>query len=616
MSAGFVVVPDTTAGAELQALVPFTNAQVTRHPSGRPWLVGEWSSNELRTALAGSTRLALVGHSPMTTTQWERLAARVSRLSDVEQIVPSVPGSCFLVASVDGQVRFQGSVSGLRRVFHTRVDGVTVAANRSDVLAAMTGAGVDDETLALRVACGLQVPYPANARSTWSGVRSLAPENALLWNRDHAREVVWWRPSTPDQSLREGATDVRNTLRAVLDQTPPPEGRLSADLSGGLDSTSLCFLAARRTPELLTFRWGEAEAGNDDARYADHAGKLLDRAEHVVVPQHELPEIFADPGSSCVSTEEPVSLTRAVARMRHNARLLASHGARRHLAGHGGDELFAPLPTYLHQLLRRHPVTALTQVRAYCALRRWPLAATLAELSNTNTFASWWRAEAGRLTDPAPPRRRPTLGWGFGSLRAAPWMTRQGVDLAREALLHTAEQAHPLADDLGTHTLLLLVRSNTASYRLLTQLYAESGVALDMPFLDDAVLQAVLRVPAHERGGPWRYKPLLGDAMQGIVPDQIRARSTKGEFGEDIRRGLRCNLPAILELFADSELADRGLIDPDVLRAQLARPQPDNSTVQALENLLGCETWLRTATARGATPTTRPDDRPLDPLEV
>lgn len=206
------------------------------------------------------------------------------------------------------------------------------------------------------------------------------------------------------------------------------------------------------------------------------------------------------------------------------------------------------------------------------------------------------------------------LGWGFGSLRAARWMTGTGIELAHQALRHTAEHAQPLADDLGTHTLLLLVRSNTASYRLLAQLYAESGVELDMPFVDDAVLQAVLRVPAHERGGPWRYKPLLADAMRGIVPDQLRGRSTKGEFGEDIRRGMRRNLPAILEMFADSELAARGLIDPDILRTELALPQPDNTTVQALENLLGCESWLRAATA-GATTTARHRDRTA-PSEV
>ncbi len=562
------------------------------------------------TASAGPVRLAVIGQTRVTPDQVQGLAERVTHTSDVDRIAPMLAGSCYVAATVGGRVRLQGSVSGLRRVVYAQVNGVTVAADRSDVLASMTGAGVDEEALALRLACGLQVPYPANARSTWSGVKTLAPENFLLMDGDRTREVQWWSPPVADRPAGEAATEVRNTLTSVLDRRPlPSSGRLSADLSGGLDSTSLCFLAARHTPELLTFRWGEAEAGNDDATYAERASAGLGGAEHVVVPQQDLPEMFADPECSGVSSEEPIALARGTARMRHNARLLAERGSRRHLAGHGGDELFAPMPTYLHSLLRRHPVTALRHVRAFCALRRWPLGATLTELSNTDSFASWWRAEAGRLTDPAPPRRRPVLGWGMGPLRAAPWMTEKGVDLAREALRHTADRARPLAEDAGTHTLLLLVRSNTASYRMLARLYAEAGVELDVPYLDDAVLETVLRVPAHERGGPWRYKPLLADAMRDIVPGEIGARSTKGEFGEDIRRGMRRNLPAILEMFTDSEVAARGLIHLDALRAQLSRPQPDNTTVQALESLLGCESWLRAATRGRATSDVRHDDR-------
>ncbi|MFD7610504.1 lasso peptide isopeptide bond-forming cyclase [Streptomyces sp. NPDC059828] len=604
-----MVLPDTDAGTAVRPLVPFAKAQVITHASGRPWLVGAWRHDEVMTASAGRARLAVIGRCPVTVDQLGRLATRISRLSDVDQAVAGLLGSCHLVASVDGQVRFQGSVSGLRRVFHTRVHGVRVASDRSDVLAAMTGAGVDEETLALRVACGLQLPYPANARSAWSGVGTLAPENALLWDVDRAREDTWWRPPAPDRSARDGAMAVRDALTAVLKRSPLPEhrlkrldlpNRLSADLSGGLDSTSLCFLAARGTPELLTFRWSEAEAGNDDTVYAGLAAELLDRAEHIVVPQHELPELFADP-ETAGAAEEPLSLTRATARIRWGARRLAEHGSRRHLAGHGGDELFSPMPSYLHQLLRRHPLTALGHVRAQSALKRWPLLRTLAGLARPGTLASWWHTQADQLTLPRPPLRRPPLGWGLGPLRAAPWVTSQGAELAREALRRTAEQAHPLADDLASHTMLLMIRSNTAGYRLLARLYADAGVELDMPYLDDSVLDAVLRVPAHEHAGPWRYKPLLADAMRGIVPAGLRARTTKGDFGEDLRRGLRRNLPAVLGMFDHSELAALGLIDPGELRRRLSLPQQDNTAVQALENLIGCETWLRAAACHSTT---------------
>jgi asparagine synthase (glutamine-hydrolysing) len=290
----------------------------------------------------------------------------------------------------------------------------------------------------------------------------------------------------------------------------------------------------------------------------------------------------------------PSPLTRATARIRRSVDLLAEHGSVRHLSGHGGDELFTPMPGYLRPLLRRHPLTALRHVRAHVALRRWPMGATLTELLRPSSVAGWWAAEADALTEPRPPLRRAALGWGLGPIRAPGWVTADGAELARAGLRRAAETAVPLAPDVGRHQTLLMIRSNTLTYRLLGDLYAARGIALDAPYLDDRVIDAVLRVRPHEHAGPWRFKPLLAEAVRGIVPERVRTRSTKGEFGEDVRRGLRAHLPTLLELLGpDSQLAARGLLDPAALRARLTGPQADNGAVQALENLVGCETWLR-----------------------
>ncbi len=169
----------------------------------------------------------------------------------------------------------------------------------------------------------------------------------------------------------------------------PAEGRLSADLSGGMDSTSLCFLAAQAgTPDLLTFRRAEADVANDDAVFAAHAASGLPRADHVVLGQAETPGVFAD-ADDTGDTEAPYRYTRTLARTRHSAGLLASHGARQHLAGHGGDELFHGRVAYLHPLLRRRPVTAIRHIRGHQALRRWSWTATLSGLVHGGDLGAW-----------------------------------------------------------------------------------------------------------------------------------------------------------------------------------------------------------------------------------
>jgi asparagine synthase (glutamine-hydrolysing) len=135
------------------------------------------------------------------------------------------------------------------------------------------------------------------------------------------------------------------------------------------------------------------------------------------------------------------------------------------------------------------------------------------------------------------------------------------------------------------------------AYRQLARVFTPAGLRLALLYFDDRVVEAALAVRQYERSTPWRYKPLLVEAMRSIVPEAIARRCTKGESGEDLRVGLRRYLGDILDLFADSALATHGLINPDVLRRQLLTPQADHAVVFALEDLLGCETWLRAAQA-------------------
>lgn len=231
---------------------------------------------------------------------------------------------------------------------------------------------------------------------------------------------------------------------------------------------------------------------------------------------------------------------------------------------------------------------------------------TLASLLRPGDEAAWWRAQAEHLTDPPLRKRRPSLGWGLWPLRAPSWATGTATDAAREALRQTAERSRPLSTDLGQHQTLVALRTSAPWYRLLARPFAEAGVQLDSPFYDDRVVEAVLGVRVPEHAGPWRYKPLLADAMHGIVPASVLGRGTKGEFSEEAGTGLRRNLPAILDLFTDSALAAHGLIEPGKLRTQLLSPQADNAMGIALEPLIGCELWLRAA-AR-PTPAWRSDD--------
>lgn len=604
MSTGFVVLPD---GCPTDPTWLFESPHVITHPSGTPWVVGRWAADEMVQVQAGSVRVVVIGHCPVTAARLTSLAGRVRALSDAAALARQLPGSCHLVVASPEGTSVRGTVTGLRQVFHTRVAGHPIASDRPDTLALLTGAGVDEGVLAARLATGGLLPAPLGTASVWSGISALPDDHCLLMTESRTREVLWWQPPEPEVPLEEGASAVSAALEEAVRCRTLGQDRVSADLSGGMDSTALCFLGARSAPGLLTFRWAEADAGNDDTVFAEHSAALLEQATHVVVPQHELPAVFTRPGD-LADTEQPYLFTRTLARMRHTAGLLAERGSQVHLAGHGADELFGRLPGYLHRMLRRRPRLAMRHLRGYRALDRWSLSGALAELARTDSVTDWWRDQADSLTEPAPPRRHPPLGWGLMPLRAPAWVTDGAIDAARSELRRTADSARPFAADRGQHQVLVALRATAPAYRQFSRLFDEAGIRLHQPYLDDRVVEAAMAVRLHERSTPWAYKPLLAAAMQDVLPERVRVRTTKGAFDEDMRIGLGRSLGELLELFADSELASAGLISTDAVRTQLLAPQADLSRNFAVEQLLGCETWFRAA--RSLVRTERQHSRP------
>ena len=123
---------------------------------------------------------------------------------------------------------------------------------------------------------------------------------------------------------------------------------------------------------------------------------------------------------------------------------------------------------------------------------------------------------------------------------------------------------------------------------------ARIGVELASPYYDDRVIEAGLAVRPEERVTPWRYKPLILEAMRGVVPEESRTRQSKADFTCDEDPGLRQHRAELLALFEESRLARLGLIDADVLRAVCSRPLPPHLQLGVLYQTVACEIWLRT----------------------
>jgi asparagine synthase (glutamine-hydrolysing) len=599
----FVVLPDCRAAEPVADTLRGQAGRMIPHPSGRPWTVGRWSEGELATGTRGDTAIAVVGEHLLSAEHLTHTAARVRALRDLDEPTRSWPGNFHLIASVAGQVRVQAPVSGFRRVVHAEVDGVAVAADRADVLAALTGAALDEARLAVML-LEPGVPHPVAGEPMWRGLSAVPPGFFLAVDTEgRHRRVRWWTAPDPVVPMAEGAGALRTALSDAVAVRTHDRELVTTDL-GGFDTTSLCCLAARGPAQVAAYTWAPLDPGADDAVWARRTVAALGGAghhvEHHVVPAECTPFAFSGIGEQDdVPLDEPcaVSLDRRWLVIADRA---AARGSALHLTGFGGDQVLGGAVAHLHTMVLRQPWTALYNLRGYVALNRWPYPTVLRQLLDRRSYRDWLLRFAADVTAPPSSSLGPSFYWAK-PVRLPPWVTPAAVDAVREVIRRAAPSVEPLGHGHGQHQEVADLGTIARMTRNLGVLARQRGLALAAPFFDDRVIEAGLAVRPEERVTPWRFKALAVEAMRGIIPEESLGRQTKAIGAHEVDVGFRENRAEILALCEDSRLGRLGVIDAAALREVCSRPLPTRMEFSALYPTLACEIWLR-ALERNAAP--------------
>ncbi|MCX4827104.1 lasso peptide isopeptide bond-forming cyclase [Streptomyces sp. NBC_01142] len=590
--AHFTVFTDREDAAAVARSFARPATRILQHASGRPWLVGQWHDEEIVTARAGHTALAVIGCCPVDAVELGRHAGRLRDLAELDALARSLPGSFHLVAALGGRLRVQGTASGLRLVFHAPVDGTQVAATRADVLAAALGTDPDEEQLAVRLLW--PIPHPLAGAPMWRGITAVSPQDALIVSPDGrtVRHSRWWTPPEPVRTLADGASLVREALAAAVDARTRQGGVVSCDLSGGLDSTSICFLADRSPARVVASTWPGRDPADTDLYWAEQAARSMPDIDHVVWDADASPLVYTGLLGIDDLLDEPTIGVMDRSRVLHHLPGLAERGSRLHLTGIGGDHVAWCSEAYYHRLLRTRPLFALRQLRGFRALWQWPLGGTARALADSRPYGKWLADSSGRLRDPLPATVSTSVGWGMPP-RLFDWVTPDAERMAQRALREAALTAVPLHPDRGLHTDLEQILSCTRIIRQWDGMAARAGLPMASPFLDDRVIEACLAVRPSERVTPWQYKPLLTAAMSGIVPDACLRRTNKAAASMDASNGLREHRADLLALWEDSRLEQLGLVDGAALRRLAQRPATPELRDAILYSTIAAEVWLR-----------------------
>jgi asparagine synthase (glutamine-hydrolysing) len=552
---------------------------------------------------ASTRRVAIVGHRFAAGPELNTAIDKAERAGDITAL-NSGPRCCSVVLSHDGGLSAYTDPVGQFPLFSARVKDRVLVASSASALAVEVGAAVDPLSLAARIACP-DTPDLFPARTMFRGVHRI-PEGTVLRADDCGVRHTEYRRINADPSvdLAEVAELLRDRLTASVRARVGAAGRLTADFSGGFDSTSLAFLAATGDApvDVFTSHHEGGPADSDDVERARRYARLSPAMTHHLV-QGAAEHL---PFQNLVAAgDEPHATPIFLGALRARLAVARELGADVHLVGEGGDVVLNAPPAYLADLIRRGDLaTAWRHCVTWGRLRtRSPLtlfrrAAALAATSRRQALLVLARdVQRGR------PAGQPS--WEDNWLRH--WARPRTDWLTARARRQLAAGVRELADqetgsdsvaDLVTRSLL---RGQTLTQRAVRDAGREFGISVHAPFLDADVVSACLSLPAHRRVDLAAPKPLLRRALAHLVPKAVLSHPAKGDYSKETHQGVRRAAPALRRLLADSAAADHGLIEPGPVRAVLddaiqGLPTPWSS----LNQVFAVELWLRELQGKAA----------------
>lgn len=461
----------------------------------------------------------------------------------------SVDGMYAVVSSPgDGLMTLARDPLGIKPLFlRESARGVAVASEMAPLLRVFGQASPRVEAFAQFLLTGRRV---VDGGSFFEGIRPVAPGEHLTIE---AGEVTATRRRAPGH-VRDGEPtpgDLRARLEAAVDRMLLSERPIGLAVSGGLDSTILARLLARRgvtdlrTVSVCPEGTGDGVRALDDLDLPDPA---IATWRHDWVPFGPA-DLLSGLPSAVRTFGEPIGMT-SVPMYAALAKLAAASGIIVLLVGEGADELFGGYNRYV------------------------PL-------------------HAGAMGDPLefylPPDHRELVTRLLG-----PDLTHAATDALRAAL-RRAEESVPRPDPVDVVRTFELEHSLEPLLRRTDHLLMAEGIEGRTPFLHAGVPELAARFPASALVRGTRTKAVLREAFADLLPERYGAQ-TKRPFRAPVPRWLSGPLlprvDAVLAEATDSLHQRLGVLPAGMtaLRKRMAHGDPAAFTLGF--SLLSTVEWL------------------------
>jgi asparagine synthase (glutamine-hydrolysing) len=427
--------------------------------------------------------------------------------------------------------------------------------------------------------------FPAAHLTPYQEVHSVPPSCFVRLKEGKSSVTKYWdfNPERRilDRSDEEYEEHFRMVFRESVRRRLRADAPLLAELSGGMDSSSIVCMADRILgPEngkaawldTVSFYSSSEPTWNESPYFAAVESQRGREGCHIainpderVVPESDTPRFLPSP-----SAVNPSDATRRL------ADYIKTRGHRVVLSGVGGDEVTGGVPTpkpELQDLIARAQFSTLVhQLKAWALNKRRPwfhlLFESISDFLPSGSFSKSEHLAPASWVDPQFARRRAFALGGYESrLRlVGPLPSFQQNLITLEALKR----------QLGV-----------------TVLDSEPLLEKRFPFLDRDLLEFLYAIPRQQLVRPGYRRSLLRRALTGIVPGIILERRRKAF----VSRGPLIGLSYVPPLEASKQLrfVDAGKFSEVLLDARRGVEVPTVTIIRTLR----LEYWLNHIQARG-----------------
>lgn len=438
--------------------------------------------------------------------------------------------------------------------------------------------------------------FVAGRSTLFRGVEELPPGHRLIWEDGRIRVERYWdlgESLRVDRENGDRTDEFRETLTEAVASHLMSDVPVGVLLSGGLDSTTIAALMARRHSDVASFSVGYRGEAESELPYAEIAARHLGTEHHSVdIGPEEFFEAVPDlvwhqdsplPWPSCV----PLYFVCRRAG-EHVKVVLTGEGADELLGGYGryGWTLwndrwarrFRRLPRSVRHVSRKVAAGAADHVPAAGKLYR-------TFLLRSHDVRSLYFDNFGVFEERVMP--------GLFSDRLRDRLTEQDADPYAYHHRRWAESA-----DAGLLSRLLHVDCMTYLGELLMKqdrMSMAASIESRVPFLDNRMIDLAFRLPDEDKMERREGKQILRRAVRDLVPDAVLDRPKAG-FPTPVGRWMARD---VWDCVADHVLAgDRAtadLFDTDTVE-EIAHAHRDGRSdhTERLWMLFNLEQWART----------------------